>query len=103
MASTIDLETADLVPVTKLVQQRLKRRISPATTWRWRVRGVRGVKLPMVLVFGQWHSTEEVLTEFLRASSEAGMPQVEPSAERNPATERRLQAAGLLTRSDRAD
>ena len=96
MAATIDLETADLVPVVKLVEQRLKRRISPATLWRWRCKGTRGVKLPMVLVFGQWHSTDEALTEFLRASSEAGMPLAGPSAERDPATTRRLKKAGLL-------
>jgi len=93
---TINLETDELIPVSKLVQTRLGRRIAPATLWRWRTKGTRGVRLPMVLVLGSWCSTPKALTEFLRESSEAGMPQPAPPVERDEATNRRLQAAGLV-------
>lgn len=96
MAVTINLETDTPVPVANLTERRLGRRASPPTLWRWRTKGVRGVRLPMVLVFGQWCTTDAVLTEFLRATSEAGMSAPEPPTERSAATERRLRAAGLL-------
>ena len=96
MNKIIDLIQDELKPVGQLTKDRLGRRVSPATGWRWRTKGVRGVKLPMVLDFGQWCSTEAALTEFLRASSEAGMPAADPPAERDEATTQRLRKAGLL-------
>ena len=100
MKNTIDLETDTLLPVAPLVEGRVGRRISPATLWRWRVKGIHGVRLEAYLVAGVWCSTPAALTAFLRDSSAAAMsgaPKTDGRPrERDPETTRRLQAAGLL-------
>ena len=96
MAATIDLDTDTLVPIATLVERRLKRRISPPTLWRWRMKGVRGVRLEAIYVAGVWHSTEEALTTFLRDSTAAAMPPADLPTERDAAKSRRLQEAGLI-------
>jgi hypothetical protein len=99
-AIAIDLENDELRPVNSLVERRLGRRLSPATIWRWRTKGVRGVRLECYLIAGHWCSTPAALAEFFRASSEAATPveiAVTPIVhERSPAKERRLRAAKLL-------
>jgi len=94
MNTLIDLEdVADaLFPVARLVEQRIGRRISPPTLWRWRTRGIRGVRLECYLIGGVWCTTPAALAD----SSAASLPPVEPPTERDPATTRRLAAAGLL-------
>ena len=53
----IDIETADLRPVHTVIAERLGRRVSPTTLWRWHQKGVRSrlgevVRLECVRVGG---------------------------------------------------
>lgn len=97
--ATIDIAADRLEPVNEIAKRRLGRRLSPATLWRWATKGVvasdgHRVKLETVKVAGSWHTTEAAFTAFLRAQN----PQPDPddSNARDPSTERRLRAAGLL-------
>lgn len=49
----------------------LPRRPSPPTLWRWRVRGVNGVKLRCVRCGHQWMTRRSFVEEFLRAQTAA--------------------------------
>ena len=61
MCMTIDLEADELIPIGDLTKKRLGKRVSPATIWRWRLKGVKAggitVKLEAVRVAGVWHTT----------------------------------------------
>lgn len=97
----INVETDDLIPVRDLVKQRLGKRLSPATLWRWRLRGVHGAKLESIRAGSQWMTTAAAFSEFLRtqtANCSPTLPPAEAPAERSAATERKLQAAGLVAR-----
>ena len=95
----INLETDDLIPVGTLIKQRLGKRPSPATLWRWRLKGVSGVKLECVLVGGIWYSTAAAFAQFVRSQTANVQPaplDSDAPAERSDATKRKLAAAGLL-------
>jgi Protein of unknown function (DUF1580) len=47
------------------------KRIHPSTFQRWRLRGVRGVKLASILVGGERYSSEESLQTFFAATTAA--------------------------------
>ena len=99
MAAVINIETDDIRPAQQVIKSRTGKRVSPATLWRWRLKGVGGVKLPMVRVGGVWHTTVEAFAEFVRAQTAAltpADPVGEVSAERSESTRRRLEAAGLV-------
>lgn len=103
MSTLIDPEHDHLIPIVRLVEARLGRRPSPATVWRWRLRGVRAggvrIRLEAVRVAGVWHTTPAAWAAFIAAQTEAA---AEPraiekdEAGRPPETMRRLQDAGLL-------
>lgn len=44
------------------------------TVWRWMTRGVRGIKLPSVIIAGERRTSREALREFLIATSEPTSP-----------------------------
>jgi len=100
--NVIDLESDRLYPVNDLIQERLGKRISPATLWSWRLKGIkagdRRVRLECVRLAGTWCTTPKALAVFIWAQS------VDPSAiddpsespERSERTSQRLAAAGLL-------
>ena len=76
---------------------------SPPTFWRWRVRGVAGIRLQSWVVGGRIYTTEAAFREFIRQTTEARatvrVPQVEPTspARRLPrVSDEQLRAAGLL-------
>ena len=100
MAATFDLENDELRPVNEIIKARLGKRISPATLWRWRLKGVNGVRLECLRLGGCWVTSDAAFTSFLRAQTEnvlaasAGPP--EAPRERSPEKIRRLKAAGLL-------
>lgn len=100
MATTINPEVDDLRPVNDIVQARTGKRNNPSTTWRWRLKGVNGAKLPMVRVSGVWCTTAAAFAEFIRAQtancSPAPMHADAAPAERSAATTKKLAAAGLL-------
>ena len=100
VATLIDPEVDRLTRVCELVKQRLGKYVSPSTTWRWRLKGVkvgdRRVKLECVRLAGCWYTTEKALAEFIRAQSERPTPNdSDAPAKRDARTERRLQEAGL--------
>ncbi len=80
--------------------RRFPHRPSPATLWRWRVKGVHGVRLECVRVGSRWCTTQQAVERFLMHQTEAVMArhcqEPEPSPDRDPAQERRLRQAGLL-------
>ena len=47
------------------------KRIHPSTFQRWRLRGVRGVKLASILIGGERYSSEESLQTFFAATTAA--------------------------------
>jgi len=97
--SNIDLETDDLVPINELCRRRLGRKVSPATLWRWRLKGIKGCRLECVYVAGNWCSTTAAFAAFIRQTTEAAATPAHDAqpAERSAATTRRLKTAGLIT------
>ena len=96
---TINLDTDDLIPVGQLAEQRLGKRPSPATLWRWKLKGVNGAKLAVVKSGGCWMTTRAAFAEFLRQQTANCSPSASANdapAERSPATQKKLAAAGLL-------
>ena len=67
-----------LLPPVDAVEQVTGRRPSLSTLHRWRLRGVRGVKLQTVLVGGRRFVTEDAVREFIAATTMAG--ERDPSA-----------------------
>lgn len=99
VTTTIDPLVDDLRPVNDIVQARTGKRNNPATTWRWRLKGVNGAKLPMVRVSGVWCTTAAAFAEFIRAQTANCQPaslDTDAPAERSAATTKKLAAAGLL-------
>ena len=96
MTPTIDLEHDELIPVGELVRRRLGKRLSPATLWRWRLKGVGGVRLEAVRVGGVWCTTPAAFADFIRRQTAAALSRHdEGDVERSDVTQRRLTAAGL--------
>jgi hypothetical protein len=101
-AVTIDPAADQLRPVNDVIKARLGKRISPPTLWRWRLKGVNGVKLECLRVGGHWVTTDAAFAEFLRAqtanvlaSCNVGSASDAP-CERSPEKVRRLRDAGVL-------
>ena len=54
----------------------IDRRLSLATLHRWRLNGVRGVKLETVLIGGLRYTSREAITRFIAAQNAADAPAV---------------------------
>lgn len=70
----IDISTETLIPFTKVpiwTEEHLGTRVSPNTCHRWRLRGVRGVKLDTLLVGGIRSTSIEALQRFFAATTRA--------------------------------
>jgi len=73
----------------------LPSRPSPATLWRWRTKGVKGIRL----VGGRWTTTTAAIAEFLQAVTARALPAKpgdDPAEGRSDATAAKLRDAGLL-------
>lgn len=73
--------------------------VAPTTVWRWRTKGVKGVKLEAFAIGGRQYTTVEALERFITGvtvANEAATEERSESDERSQATERWLQAADLL-------
>lgn len=94
----IDLQRDTLVPVQTMCVERLGRRVSPQSVWRWIVKGCSGAKLEAVRVSGKWHTTPAAFAAFIEAQTASALPvpEAEEDCRRTEATERRLREAGLL-------
>lgn len=76
------------------------RRHSLATLHRWRLRGVRGVKLETVLIGGLRYTSKEAIARFIAAQNAddaPAAPAITPTQRRRQAqaAQRALQEAGL--------
>lgn len=71
-------------------------RPSPSTLWRWRSRGIGGVRLETVMVGGRRYVSREALERFVGELTAAREPQIIPVAARSPQISRDLVAAKLL-------
>lgn len=82
---------------------------SPATLWRWRVKGVNGVRLSCIRVGRSWLTTKAALLDFLEKQTQAHTTETPPKssttggAERSEALTRRLREAGCLSPSKASD
>jgi hypothetical protein len=70
---------------------------SPATLWRWRVRGVRGIRLCCTRIGGRWAVTRRSLQEFLTAVTAACSPSDDRDSggDRSPEMLQRLREQGI--------
>lgn len=75
---------------------RLNYRPSPPTIWRWRKKGVNGVKLKAERCGRQWMTTLEKVDEFIRLQSETEPVDPEGSGGIDAATMEQLRAAKLI-------
>jgi hypothetical protein len=84
--------------LTKLAQ---REKVNPATTWRWGLKGVHGIKLETIIVGGRRQTSEEAWERFSAALNGEEVPAVKPSATNRKrqaaiaAAERELAAAGF--------
>jgi hypothetical protein len=65
----IDVHTEDLFPLSK-GPPGLKKPPSPATLWRWALRGIRGHRLETVSIGGRRYSSREAFDRFVRSLNE---------------------------------
>jgi hypothetical protein len=100
-ATLIDEKPLPLAEAARL----LPKRPNPATLWRWRTKGVRGVRLKTSMIGGRRYVTRAALREFNEAVTAAASRNAEKvPAEREPVTKRqrpaetsrRLRQAGLI-------
>jgi hypothetical protein len=84
----------------------LPKRPNPATLWRWRTKGVRGVRLVTSMIGGRRYVTPTALREFNDAVTAAASRNTEPSPidsadepprARSAETSERLKRDGLLS------
>jgi hypothetical protein len=76
----IDATTSVLIPLSSVRKYCLRTRdrpIHPATLHRWRLHGVRGVKLDAVKLGGRWYTTEQAVQRFVAVLSGSGVSPVE--------------------------
>ena len=73
--------------------------VKAETIWRWRTKGIAGVKLESFVIGGRRFTSVEALDRFITRVTEArdvqGRDSNQPE-DRSPSTERRLASAGLL-------
>jgi hypothetical protein len=83
----------DLLTLSE-VSRLLPGRPHPSTIWRWRRKGIGGVKLRTVRIGGRTYVQRHALEEFIEAMTRAS--DVPQTRERSDETRSRLAAAGLV-------
>ena len=71
---SIDIENENLIPFSKLpkwCEKNLGNRVHPTTLHRWRLRGIRGVKLETILAGGKRYTSASSLNKFFADSTAA--------------------------------
>jgi hypothetical protein len=90
----------ELKPLGKLVAERIGRRLSPATVWRWHSKGLaNGARLRVARIGKGLFCCPRWLDEFILAQN-PGQPIAAPPAVENP-SEAQLREAGLLPAAPR--
>ena len=96
----IDPIEETLIPFSKLsswCEKNLGNRVSPSSLHRWRLRGIRGVKLETILIGGKRHCSAQALRRFFAASTRAqdGEPEALSTACHTPKVSHNSDAAYL--------
>jgi Protein of unknown function (DUF1580) len=102
-AAPIDKKPITLAEAARL----LPKRPNPATLWRWRTKGVRGVRLKTSMIGGRRYVTRAALQQFIEAVTAAASASAGPSSAsesagdnlrhgRSAEMSKRLRRAGLL-------
>lgn len=68
--SALNLLTEDLVSLAEAAREIPPKPRHVATIWRWRTRGIRGVKLETVQIGQRSFTSRQALTRFLRATQD---------------------------------
>lgn len=95
----IDIYREDLQEVRILANKAFRGRISPATLYRWIVKGANGQKLDAVKVGRKWFTTPDAFSVFINAQTEAATGAAAPTSEASPyldVSEDELRNCGLL-------
>lgn len=95
----IDLQNDALIPVQQICKDRMGKRMSPATLWRWRTKGCDGVKLEAVKVGCTWFTTAAAFATFIQRQTEAATTAKHGPFEPQPRSDAmasRLRETGLL-------
>jgi hypothetical protein len=95
----IDLENDKLETVGEIYFKRTGKRLNPQQLWRWRIKGVSGIRLEAVKLSGAWYTTSRAFANFIERQTQVATnasAAVIGADKRDAVTERRLQAAGLL-------
>lgn len=74
MAIDCDIETLISFSDARSAFPGIKRRLSLATLHRWRLSGVRGVKLETILIGGLRFTSREAIARFIAAQNESTTP-----------------------------
>lgn len=95
------IKSAELIPVQQ-VGKYFPNRPSPATCWRWVLRGTRGCRLATVTIGGRRYVTLEAVQDFIDQTTAAANRQSSPVSAPCPkrqqaidAANRKLDAAGI--------
>jgi hypothetical protein len=68
---TINPETDDLRPANQIIRERIGKRVATSTLYRWREKGVKGIRLECVLIAGVWCTTPAAFASFVKGQTEA--------------------------------
>lgn len=91
----IDLQNDELLTFGQ-ARKLLPRPVSPTTWWRWRTKGVNGVKLPALRCGNVWMTSRQAVHEFIRVQSIAFQSRATEPNGRSLKLSDDLKAAGLL-------
>ena len=97
----IDIRNEHLVTLAEGARNVPPSGVAVSTLWRWKTKGVRGVRLEAALIGGRWYTSSEAVDRFLGAlAAKAGQEVTTPSESaarkaRIARAERRLSRMGV--------
>lgn len=94
----IDPFREKLMPLAKAARSIPGRKVSPQAVYRWIHDGISGVRLECIHIGGRMQTSEEALTRFFQAVTEARQrpSNQDDSNERPERVSQQLEAAGLV-------
>lgn len=75
MPKQISFDAPDLVDwrdVPDLLPRRSGKKVNVSTVWRWMTRGLRGQRLPSIVIAGRRYTSRSALQDWLEATSHDG-------------------------------
>lgn len=97
----IDLHTEHVLTLAEAARLIPPTGVAISTLWRWKTKGVRGVRLEAALIGGRWYTSAEAIDRFFAAlAAKAGQEVATPTESaarkaRIERAERRLAARGV--------